>query len=381
MADEQDQVAAARSDFDRAIQRYLVVSTDPGLRQLWSRLAGEVAGLDALIVRVQSDVGEPPTDQQVHQTVDRVDQAAQALIEANAQRSHDLAQSIEAMRARSTRLAYGLDTLSVVLAISTAMFTLRIVRRYEAILARHRRSAEQRADELEQFAGRVAHDIKGPLTAVGLSVQTAARRTSDEQTVRASLQRAQTSLQRVQAIIDGLLAFARAGARPEPSDRSNVAKVLDGLLDELQPLATSAGVELGSEQASELVVMCSTGVLTSLVSNLLRNAIKYMGERPVRRVVARVIVRGSMVRVEVQDTGPGVAAETARRLFEPYVRGPGATQPGIGLGLATVRRLAESHGGRVGVDSTLGQGSVFWFEIPRAFSQQESQGLRPLTTT
>jgi signal transduction histidine kinase len=57
--------------------------------------------------------------------------------------------------------------------------------------------------------------------------------------------------------------------------------------------------------------------------------------------------------------------ELARRSFEPYVRGPDATQPGIGLGLATVHGLAEAHHGAVGVDSTPGRGSLFWFELPQ----------------
>ncbi len=73
-----------------------------------------------------------------------------------------------------------------------------------------------------------------------------------------------------------------------------------------------------------------------------------------------------MVGVEGQDTGPGIPSELGPRVFSPYVRGTGSGRPGIGLGLATVKRMAEAHGGTVGVQTALGCGSVFWFELPPA---------------
>jgi len=71
------------------------------------------------------------------------------------------------------------------------------------------------------------------------------------------------------------------------------------------------------------------------------------------------------VRVEVEDTGPGLPPGIEHSIFEPYVRAPGVTQPGLGLGLATVKRFADSHGGAVGV-LRAEAGTVFWFELPRA---------------
>src|SRR5205085_1152559 len=111
-------------------------------------------------------------------------------------------------------------------------------------------------------------------------------------------------------------------------------------------------------------VRCSQGVLTSLVSNLVRNAIKYMGNSEVRRISVQVTDSGDRWRLSVQDTGPGVPLEKKSILFEPYVRAE-SKQPGIGLGLATVKRLAEAHGGHVGVEASPGSGSTFWFELPK----------------
>jgi signal transduction histidine kinase len=96
-----------------------------------------------------------------------------------------------------------------------------------------------------------------------------------------------------------------------------------------------------------------------------RNAIKYMGDAPVRRVTVRSFARRRAVRIEVADTGPGLPPEAASRVFEPYVRATATSGGGFGLGLATVRRLVEAHRGRVGVDSGP-TGATFWVELPSA---------------
>ena len=104
----------------------------------------------------------------------------------------------------------------------------------------------------------------------------------------------------------------------------------------------------------------------------MRNASKYMSDSPVRKIAVRVRETDDVIRIQVEDTGPGVAPELREAIFEPYVRAEGATQPGLGLGLATVKRLCVAHGGEVGVRSTLGQGSTFWVTLPKAKSSAEA---------
>jgi signal transduction histidine kinase len=105
----------------------------------------------------------------------------------------------------------------------------------------------------------------------------------------------------------------------------------------------------------------------SLIENLVRNAIKYTADSTVRRVTVRAQSKRASVRVEVVDTGPGLPAGAEALIFEPFARMLSAEgKPGIGLGLATVKRLATAHDGLVGVESTPGQGCLFWFELPRA---------------
>ena len=108
--------------------------------------------------------------------------------------------------------------------------------------------------------------------------------------------------------------------------------------------------------------------LRRVVENLLGNAIKFTpaGGKVLLRLSAHPDRR--RVRLAVQDTGPGIAAKHLPHLFERFYRAletqPNAQEPGSGLGLAIVRAIAEAHGGTVGVQSTLGEGSTFWVELP-----------------
>jgi signal transduction histidine kinase len=91
-----------------------------------------------------------------------------------------------------------------------------------------------------------------------------------------------------------------------------------------------------------------------------------MGSGNRRQVQLRVGARHDRIRFEVEDTGPGLPPELVSHAFDPYVRGAGTSEPGLGLGLATVRRLVEGHDGRYGVSSRPGEGALFWFELPAA---------------
>src|SRR5262249_21011575 len=151
---------------------------------------------------------------------------------------------------------------------------------------------------------------------------------------------------------------------PQKGARAPVASAVQGTFDEAAEFAQQNDVELCAEAPSDLVVACAPGVLDSILSNLVRNAIKYISGARERRVCVRAFARRrGPVRIEVADTGPGLAPDAAARVFEPYVRASATGGAGVGLGLATVRRLVEAHGGKVGVESSPG-GATFWVELP-----------------
>jgi signal transduction histidine kinase len=130
-------------------------------------------------------------------------------------------------------------------------------------------------------------------------------------------------------------------------------------------MAREQRVELRVDVTGHPRVACSPGVLASIVQNLVQNAIAHMGGSAVRRVQVRAARPGNpgAVRIEVEDSGPGIPVDLGDRVFEPFVRGE-TPVAGTGLGLATVKRFVGAHGGRVGFSTAPGAGTLFWLEMP-----------------
>jgi signal transduction histidine kinase len=284
-----------------------------------------------------------------------------------------MATRIETVHERADRLALELDALSAVLAAVAAAMAVRAVRQMVRLQEENRQLMERKAAELEQFAGRVAHDVLSPLSSVSLALSLA-QKTSGPAAQNAAA-RGMTSLSRVRNVVDALLDFARAGAKPEPGAVASLREAVAGLEDELRPAALAENVEFVVEPhpVPDCAVACAPGVLAVLLTNLVRNSLKYMGDSPMRRVQLGIRTRRDVVLFEVADSGPGVPEELGERIFEAYVRGKqtAAKKSGIGLGLATVKRLVVAHGGTVGVRRSHLGGALFWFELPRTEGECE----------
>lgn len=292
----------------------------------------------------------------------------------HAQNSRVMANRLQDARQRALRLANVFSAIYVALGIGGLYLVLRQARRHRALIDAHTRFQRARAEGLEQFAGRMAHDIRNPLSAASMAAQVALRRAGDDG-AKELLAQIVRSLSRADAITTGLLEFARSGAQPEPGARALPSEVLDDLVRGLLPDAEQRGIEIELQPVPPVRVACSVGVYLSAAANLIRNAIKYMGDAPVRRISIRVAVERSEVLTEVTDTGPGVATENLDSLFEAYFRmGRDRGKEGLGLGLATVKKLVEGHHGSVGVKSEPGRGSTFWFTLPGAGSADDARG-------
>jgi signal transduction histidine kinase len=137
-------------------------------------------------------------------------------------------------------------------------------------------------------------------------------------------------------------------------------------LDPFQVDARDRGVSLANAVPNDLPeVLGDAKRLQHVLSNLLSNALRFTG--PGGAVSVGAEAESGTVRFAVTDTGAGIAADDASRIFEPFYRVPGQGKPtGVGLGLAIVREIIKTHGGSVGVDSTPGRGSTFWFTLPQA---------------
>ena len=225
-----------------------------------------------------------------------------------------------------------------------------------------RQRLEHSNDRLASFAGQVTHDLKTPLTTMSLSLELIRDELEDGATAEDLLpliSRALGGSVRMTKMIEDVLAFARLGASIEktPVDLAKVAAEvvadlsshLDGVDLELGPLPTVPGEEVQ---------------LRSLLQNLLSNAVKFRSEDRSPTIVVRSSRVGSSWRIEVVDNGIGVPDDQRDRIFEPMVRLDKRIE-GVGIGLATCRRVVDSHGGAIGVDTApAGAGAAFWVELP-----------------
>jgi signal transduction histidine kinase len=371
---------AARARIDNEVQAYLLLPVYPGELELQQELHKALVhvdrDVDTLLTRAEQGTIASPLDAVApsEASLDRASRSLGGMIEFHARNATDDAAHIEMARLRADRIELLLDGISALLTLVVAWLAVRTLRHYDRVAQERNRLIATRAAELEMFAGRVAHDVLGPLSATSVAIQLV-RRKIGEEALRTTLDRGMRGLTRVQTIVDGLLRFARAGAQPEPGVRTRLQPVVADLMAELTPLAAETDVTLVAERIDDVSVAANAGVLTSLLENLVRNAVKYMLNARERRVMVRAMRIDGRVRVEVQDTGPGIDPELRKNIFEPYVRGRDTGRPGIGLGLATVRRIVEAHAGVVGVDSSA-SGSVFWFELPRA-ADHEAEAQAP----
>lgn len=361
------QVADARSRIDALMAKAVLLPNTPYESERLGRLQADLRAFDEAAERamVEARAGQHEKALQTMRAEarprgDEAAAVAKDLVDYDARQAAGAAERIERARVKSNRFAFELDALCALLAMAAAFLALRVVRQVHAVQEQHRQLVERKAEELEQFAGRVAHDVLSPLSAVGLALSIAGRNAPG---AREAVSRGSSALRRVREIVDGLLEFARAGARPQHGAHADVPEVIAGLRDELADFAAERAATLHFEPPPECSVPCSPGVLLSLLGNLMTNAVKYLGEAQVREVSLRVRRRRGHVLFEVEDTGPGIPPSLTERVFEPYVRGPNTNAPGIGLGLATVKRLVEAHGGTVGVRSGARGGALFWFEL------------------
>jgi signal transduction histidine kinase len=254
----------------------------------------------------------------------------------------------------------------VLLAGAAAAISLRVARAHSRAVQAYREVAERRADELEQFAARMAHDVRTPLSAAGLSVGLAEKFGGDDPRFHRAIQRVRTGVTQTTRIIEALFEFARSGARPQTGARACVAEAAEDVATVMQSRAEEVGAEIVVRANSRALVPCSGGVLGIAIGNLVGNALTYVEGAAARRVTIEIADDGREVKTTVLDTGPGLPPGTAgASLFEPYVRGEQARGRGLGLGLATVKRIVSAHGGHVGVHSSPG-GCVFWFTLPVA---------------
>jgi CheY-like chemotaxis protein/anti-sigma regulatory factor (Ser/Thr protein kinase) len=235
-----------------------------------------------------------------------------------------------------------------------------------SLLLYYARPAAERANASKsRFVAAASHDLLQPLSAAKLYVSSLADRL-DQGEDRAVLHKAESALTSAEQIIDALLDISKLDGDGLHFDIRAVAlqEILRPLRDEMAVLAERKGLRLRVVD-SALMVQSDASYLRRIVQNLLANAIRYTESGGVLVGVRR---RGASARIEVWDSGPGIAEEDQNAIFEEFRRldTKASRNEGLGLGLAIVERACARLGHPLGLRSEVGRGSCFMVDLPIA---------------
>lgn len=220
--------------------------------------------------------------------------------------------------------------------------------------------------EIAQLAGGLAHEIRNPLSTIRLNVELIGEELTDsddpkDRRLAKRVDRVQGECLKLEAVLNAFLQFARAGkVNAEACDLSELVRQQ---ADFFEAEASSTGIEVRTHLAAGLPPVAVDRVLFEQVfGNIARNAVAAMPDGGLLEVNTRA--DGGDVLLEVIDTGRGMTAEQQARMFEAFYSH--GTKGGSGLGLPTVRKIVEAHGGEIECTSEPGRGTRFRVRLPAA---------------
>lgn len=238
-------------------------------------------------------------------------------------------------------------------------------KRAQKLLDRKIHDLAQSNAELEQFAYVSSHDLQEPLRMVASYAQLLERRYHarlDEDGIE-FLKYIVDGAKRMRQLIDDLLTFSRIGTQAQQLHAVSSEEALSAALKNLMVSIQESGARLMRDPMPE--VLADQSQLTQLFQNLIGNAIVYRRPDVPLQISVHAKRSDSQWEFAVTDNGIGIAPEHRERIFVIFQRLHGREKyPGTGIGLAICKKIVERHGGRIWVDSTIGEGSSFHFLLP-----------------
>jgi signal transduction histidine kinase len=230
---------------------------------------------------------------------------------------------------------------------------------------RETRMAELRS----QFVASVSHELKTPLTGIRMFAETLQMRgMSDPELHGEYLETIVNETERLTRLLNNVLDFSKIerGQKNYHMQTAALAGVLGDVARTMRFPLAEQGFDLRMDVAADIPPMrIDRDAVEQAVLNLVSNAMKYSGES--RVIDLRLFSENGSAKIQVKDRGLGIPAEEQKRIFEKFYRVPTPENraiSGTGLGLSLVAHIAEAHGGRVELESAVGQGSTFTIILP-----------------
>ncbi len=284
------------------------------------------------------------------------------LVAINRESAHVIAEQIRNVHRQAVLADASVGALTLTLVTLIVVVLLRVLARQRTLTARHIALLDERNRDLDAFAGRAAHDLRGPLNPIRGYADLLMSGTEPPEEIQHMASRIRIAVDRMSRVVDDMLELSRA-ARPGQGEAS-LAEVGAEVIDELGP--ELAGVEV-QNQLGDARVACPPGVLASIVRNLVGNAIKFRSRQRQPRVQLSSQAVGESIELVVEDNGVGMDEESAAHAFEPHWRGRTDREvPGHGLGLAIVERATRAAGGTLALTSAPDRGTRIAIRLPRA---------------
>jgi len=293
----------------------------------------------------------------------------------------DTALIVSRDRDYSVRAGIRSDSSEIVVLIDAFNTMLSQIQERDAALTRARNELESRVEartaelqaanrELEAFSYTVAHDLRGPLDAIGgiAFLLTPLLQSASDPQVQSLLEQLKTSSANMGSLIDDLLNFARASTAPIQSAPVNLSSLANRIAAELASSDPTRKVEFQIAETPE--VLADAGLMRVVIDNLLRNSWKYTSRHSHGCIEfgAKLAVAGDSglekVVYFVRDDGAGFDPARMERLFEPFQRLHDRSEfSGTGIGLATVQRILARQGGTIRAEGRVEHGATFYFTI------------------